>query len=510
MNLYTAYEEVASFIVDASISHTNGGSFYNSTFDKKTNNTEPFLRLYIDIELSEEGIDLVSAANISVNSTANEILFSLKDIPPRFDPYLVTIVGASADGNQSYFAETQLYRLPSRSDDGSVVKVDNLYQGLLVQDYTINSTAWTPIFPYSFYVSWDGWLANSIDNVYAFKNSGYNMIHIVPNGGLPNKAFDFEQLDKFLDRCDEIGLWVMYDMRWTFKNLSSVEEQVNLLKNHKSMLLWYTGDEPDGWGDPLNSTKVSYDLIKSLDPYHPVSLCLNCFNFYYKEYASGADIILSDPYVIGMNASFSGPYGTVCNRTYGDCGCDDCEGNFEDIAVRLDSFAQYDKWIGGPPKVQWGVPQAFGNETFWSRYPTPEEEVVMNMLSVNHNAKGIVMWDYPTQPGLMEITGKLGKVLSSSRVTSFLLGSETISLKVEGVRRVDAAGWRLEDRILISIVYMQYTDAEREVVISLPDAATGINSILWGPSGGWTISDGKLTKKDLESLGVSLIVVNLS
>lgn len=41
---------------------------------------------------------------------------------------------------------------------------------------------------------------------------GYNIIHIVPNEGLANEAFDFDELDKFLDIMDEIELWLMFDM----------------------------------------------------------------------------------------------------------------------------------------------------------------------------------------------------------------------------------------------------------------------------------------------------------
>ena len=132
-----------------------------------------------------------------------------------------------------------------------------------------------------------------------------------------------------------------------------------MLKARKSMLLYYTGDEPDGQvgnspcscfctenvanpvSDALNATKITYDLIKSLDPWHPVSLCLNCFNYYFEEYTSGADIIMTDPYPIGVNTSWSGPYNTVCNTTYGCCGCDDCNGNFEDVSSRLDIYKQY-------------------------------------------------------------------------------------------------------------------------------------------------------------------------
>lgn len=33
----------------------------------------------------------------------------------------------------------------------------------------------------------------------------------------------------------------MYDVRWTYLNLTSVRDQVNKSKTRKSMLLWYTG-----------------------------------------------------------------------------------------------------------------------------------------------------------------------------------------------------------------------------------------------------------------------------
>jgi hypothetical protein len=87
-----------------------------------------------------------------------------------------------------------------------------------------------------------------------------------------------------------------------------VSQQVNLLKSQPNFLLWYSADEPDGQVQPLNSTKLANDLIKALDPYHPVSLALNCENYYFEEYSSGADIILSDVYPIAVNRSWSVVY----------------------------------------------------------------------------------------------------------------------------------------------------------------------------------------------------------
>lgn len=64
----------------------------------------------------------------------------------------------------------------------------------------------------------------------------------------------------------------------------------------------------DGQVDPLSAPPDAYNLIKSLDPYHPVSLCLNCENYHFREYAAGAEIILSDVYPLGTNTSWSTIY----------------------------------------------------------------------------------------------------------------------------------------------------------------------------------------------------------
>jgi hypothetical protein len=36
----------------------------------------------------------------------------------------------------------------------------------------------------------------------------------------------------------------------------------------------YTGDEPDGWEYAVNSTTLAYNLITSMDKYHPFSLVI--------------------------------------------------------------------------------------------------------------------------------------------------------------------------------------------------------------------------------------------
>ena len=72
-------------------------------------------------------------------------------------------------------------------------------------------------------------------------------------------------------------------------NSTNVAEQVNLIKSRPNLLLWYSADEPDGYSNPLNASVTASNLISSLDGgdgqggagYHPVSLVLNCQNYYF-------------------------------------------------------------------------------------------------------------------------------------------------------------------------------------------------------------------------------------
>ena len=175
----------------------------------------------------------------------------------------------------------------------------------------------------------------------------------------------------------------------TYTNLSAVEEEVSRIQSRKNLLLWYTADEPDGWGDPLNATSLAYDKIYDIDGYHPVSLVLNCQDYEFEAYAVGTDIVMQDAYTVGINATHSVVWDTECTPDYGDCGCDNCVGEFEDISRRIDQFGERLGDLGWErSKAIWTVPQAFGNASYWSRIPTGKEWVVQSLLAVAHGALG--------------------------------------------------------------------------------------------------------------------------
>lgn len=114
--------------------------------------------------------------------------------------------------------------------------------------------------------------------------------------------------------------------------------------------------------------------------------------------------------MIGNNVTFSSQWGTVCTPDYGDCGCDNCKGEFEDIATRMDEFRERFEVNGWErTKAAWTVPQGFGNDTlvlvwnssftweltifiylsrYWKRFPTGKEFVVQSVVGINHGALG--------------------------------------------------------------------------------------------------------------------------
>ncbi|KAF2196808.1 hypothetical protein GQ43DRAFT_484644 [Delitschia confertaspora ATCC 74209] len=513
MSLYLDDEKTGSFIVDAPISFTSGLSLGNFSVEDELN---------ITIKNTLTGERLVRWSTIRINSTGNEFPFNLSSLPARIAPYPVSILTTSPNGLETHQSTSRLTILPTRNDTGSVSRIDHLYDALQVLSPLTHRT-WKSIFPYSFYTSWD-WIASTINNssstynLSSFKAAGYNIIHPIPPGG--TEPFNQTILRKFLKICNELELYIMYDMRHTYQNLSSISSQLASLQPHPSLLLYYTADEPDGTSDPLNATERSYNHIKSIDPYHPVSLVLNCENFFFEEYVKGTDIVLEDTYSIAANTSYSVVYHTPCNSTYGDCGCDNChaldraytefaENAFLDITTRVDTFYTYQEWLGyGAKKPVWGAPQAFFDQgSFWDRFLTADEHVVSSVLRLNHGVKGLVAWMFPTSDELRDITGKLATVLTSPSVTEFILGAERIPLLVNGGNgMIDATAWARDRSILVSVVNMGYKDIAERVEVRLPGVGGwqfGMEAVIWGSREGWEVYN-ELTKEGVRGLEVGV------
>ncbi|KAL8638212.1 MAG: hypothetical protein Q9228_004620, partial [Teloschistes exilis] len=279
-----------------------------------SNETVKFGRFLLRVFLTDSGIDLIPSTPIVGSLYDEDYPFALAGISESaLAPISVTVeLKRLSDGNKIYKANTELYHLPVPEKPQSIARLDTRYGGLHVKS---DGSEWEAVFPYSFYL--DGaWLASNPDHLRQFSDLGYNILHIVPGG--QGIGYDLHQLDLWFDEAEKLGLWIMFDMRWTYQDNDYVRIQMNLVSLRQFLLLPpYPSlskhfnahrSQSDGHENPPSAPSKAYAFIKSLDPYHPISLCLNCENYYFESYSSGADIVLADVYPVGTNVTYSNKY----------------------------------------------------------------------------------------------------------------------------------------------------------------------------------------------------------
>ncbi|KAK2460380.1 hypothetical protein APHAL10511_007545 [Amanita phalloides] len=391
---------------------------------------------------------VLAQGSVPVNSNKTELPLCLDRLEPSSSAYDITCTATY--NSQTFVTNSLLTYLPAPPQDiGSVTKMDLRTGALLAQPANGRGGPFAPVFPIGFYTQFDSYLDTNLSIPATLASQGFNIIHMVPS------FTNTTTLDQVLDQMQEAGLYIIYDMRSTYTNATSVTEQVNSIKSRPNLLLWYTADEPDGTSDPLNATVTASNLITSLDGgdgkggagYHPVSLVLNCENYYFTQYTSGADIVLQDAYTVDINATWSTVWHTPCTEDFGDCGCDNCKGSFQDIATRMDEFSQR-LFINGweRTKAVWTVPQAFGQAQYWPRDPTGQEFVVQSILGINHGGLGVVSWDDPTTTDIKAYASTLA--LSLPKMTPYIT-SPSAAFRQTTINGVDCGLWTVGSQTLV-------------------------------------------------------------
>ena len=169
------------------------------------------------IALIETGIELAKTS-VPLNVSDTLVSFSLESIPPTLTPYNI-ILSATTSSGATFNASTELFRLPKPPVGNSVTKIDKLYNALLIRSPSAqNSSAWTPLFPFSFFID-SRWLNASSTNLALFAQKGYNILHVVP-------PVDQAVFDVWVDEAEKLGLWLMFDMRHTYGSKDEVTAQV--------------------------------------------------------------------------------------------------------------------------------------------------------------------------------------------------------------------------------------------------------------------------------------------
>jgi hypothetical protein len=492
-SLYLDNEQEGEFIVNAPLSQ-----FFGQTW----NSTGDLTHLAFTIAVASTNTPLVTA-RVEINSTSTIIPFPLSLLTPSISPIPITLSGGAPDQPPTVTANTTLLYLAAKST-GSTTRIDNLHGGLFHSSPS-TSHVFAPFFPYGFYASYDNFLANvtatNTSAIDAYASLGLNAM---------TPLTTFRDGAPALDYLNALPLPFMYDLREGYKNLSYVREQSLAARSSPSLFAYWSADEPDGWQDPFTAPVDAQRLLHELDPYHPVAVVLNCRDYYFGPYTEGADLIMEDVYPIGINATYS-KWGTECNATLGDCGCDDCSGvGPRDVADRLDDLARYEGWLNLWPKTKFHNPQSFHGEGYWARDPTPEEEWAMVLLAVNHGAKGIISWVWPASDVLGRAHGDLAKVLTVSPVVDFVVGGDSPHKVEVGVDGIDVAYWAMGGKMLVSVVNGGYEDVNRAVTVPLPPRVKAIASVPWGGSNGWTLDGAKVTVSSLKGLSTTLLVLDVA
>lgn len=108
--------------------------------------------------------------------------------------------------------------------------------------------------------------------------------------------------------------------------------------------------------------------------------------------------------------------------------------------------------------------------------------MAMTLLAVNHGAKGIVSWLWPSTQDIEEASGRLAGVLVGA-MGGFLLGAEERKIvPVEG--EVDAAGWMNANGEML-VVIIAFRDGGK-VVLDLGLLVQSGVTVEWG-SRGWGV-----------------------
>ncbi|KAF8142001.1 hypothetical protein EV363DRAFT_1149525 [Boletus edulis] len=427
----------------------------------------------LSVSVSVNGKVLANGV-VPLNATAHEISFNLGDLTPQVSPYNLSCQatysgGSSSSGSPQVFsASSSLSFLPNPTNSG-VTKMD-LRTGALLAKPANGQGSYQPVFPIGFYTEFQ-YLAGNLSLIDELATQGFTIVHPIFES-TPSQA----SVNEVFGRMQQNGLYFMYDMRYDYQNAANVTAQVNSFKSWSNLLVWYTGDEPDGSSDPLDATSTAYDLIYNLDGYHPVSLVLNCQDYYFTSYAAGADIVMEDVYIIGANVNTSLMFNTPCTTTYGDCGCDNCSpipaglndalppanasstpvpansgiGSFNDVSDRVTSFLDRMQAVGWErTKAVWSVPQAFGGvpgDHYWMRSPMGQEWVVVTLLGINHGSLGAISWSDPTP---VDIKGNASALaLALPTITPFLFDATAIRTNYL-VGGVDVAVWTRTNETLV-------------------------------------------------------------
>ena len=195
-------------------------------------------------------------------------------------------------------------------------------------------------------------------------------------------AAGWERIEAFLERCAALGVYVMYDLSFTWQpngthsiDLPALEYEIRRVRSYDAILSWYLSDEPEGRQVPPALLVAAAQRVRSLDDRPIAAVFCNCSDAHdVADYLPACDIVMADPYPVGARGGY------FCPFTHEGC---DVPARVTDAAANMRSLA--------PDKVLIMVPQTFGSlqesgggaEAGWERNPTRADAPAVALMDVS-------------------------------------------------------------------------------------------------------------------------------
>jgi hypothetical protein len=238
---------------------------------------------------------------------------------------------------------------------------------------------------------------------------------------------------------------------------AKIRETISRAKDHPALLLYESQDEPAWtWREPAKpaalpeNLALGYQLVKKLDPNHPVTLNhapQNTVNTL-QRYNAACDAISVDIYpVIPRNILYmyaitrDGRHGDLRNQTLS------CVGEY------VDKMRQ----VAGPDRPVWMVLQGFA----WADlddeakvrssivYPSYAQTRYMAWQSVIHGCNGILYWGTYTLPENSECWSGIAKTVRELADLSAVLDADEAAVAIE--KDYDELGYSIDAGIETSV-----------------------------------------------------------
>ena len=178
-----------------------------------------------------------------------------------------------------------------------------------------------------------------------------------------------EEVASLMDVAAVEGMQILlelteYARRKPEPDYRAIAALVKRYRQHPALLAWYLVDEPAETKMAPASALAIYELIRELDPYHPVYL-VNNRSHTYAAYSDASDILAIDVYPIP---------------------------NYP--ITQVGDYMQQARWTLLERKPVWLIAQAFGGVEHWARSPTASELRNMIYQGLVGGAKGVFFYRY--------------------------------------------------------------------------------------------------------------------